>query len=95
MTSFPDLEKQGGKLVVEAILRGILLAAEERHCSTFNTIYVKLDNFNSNKCTTVIVACALLLKLGICKKVKVNFLEVGHTHEDIDARIADLRTFQE
>jgi len=44
------------------------------------------------------------VKLGICKKVKVNLLEVGHTHEDIDAligsvvtklRIADLRTFQE
>lgn len=104
LTSFPDLEKQGGNLVVEAILRGILFAAEERQCSTFNTIYVQLDNCNSNKCTTVIVACALLVKLGICKKVKVNFLEVGHTHEDIDAligsvvtklRIADLRTFQE
>jgi len=52
----------------------------------------------------VIVACALLVKLGICKKVKVNFLEVGHTHEDIDALIGsvvtklrqlDLRTFEE
>ena len=25
LTSFPDLEKQGGNLIVEAILRGILL----------------------------------------------------------------------
>ena len=104
LTSFPDLEKQGGNLIVEAILRGILLAAAERECSRFNTIYVQLDNCNTNKCTTVIVACALLVKLGICKKVKVNFLEVGHTHEDIDALIGsvvtklrqlDLRTFEE
>ena len=44
LTSFPDLETQGGNLVVEAILRGILFAAEERQCSNFNTIYVQLDN---------------------------------------------------
>ena len=34
LTSFPDLDRQGGNLVVEAILRGILFAAEERQCST-------------------------------------------------------------
>ena len=65
---------------------------------------MQLDNCNTNKCTTVIVVCALLVKLGICKKVKVNFLGVGHTHEDIDAligsvvtklRVEDLRTFKE
>ena len=77
LTSFPDLEKQGGNLIVESILRGILFAAEERQCSSFNTIYVQLDNCNTNKCATVIVVCALLVKLGICRKVKVNFLEVG------------------
>jgi len=35
LTSFPDLEKQGGNLIVESILRGILFAAEERQCSSF------------------------------------------------------------
>jgi hypothetical protein len=91
-------------LIVESILRGILFAADERQCSSFDTIYVQLDKCSTNKCATVIVACALLVKLGICRKVKVNFLEVGHTHEDIDAligsvvtklRIADLSTFDE
>jgi len=48
LTSFPDLEKQGGNLIVESILRGILFAAEERQCSSFNTIYVQLDNCNTN-----------------------------------------------
>jgi hypothetical protein len=28
--------------------------------------------------------------LGICKKIKVNYLEVGHTHEDIDALIGSV-----
>ena len=65
---------------------------------------MQLDNCNTNKCSTVIVACALLVKLGICRKIKVNFLEVGHTHEDVDALIGSvvtklrpvsLRTFDE
>ena len=58
--------------------------------ATFRNIYVQLDNTGSNKCGTVITACALLVKLGICRKVKINFLEVGHTHEDIDALIGSV-----
>ena len=89
---------------MESIIRGIRFAANETGRSSFRNIYVQLDNCNTNKCATVVVACALLVKLGICKKIKVNYLEVGHTHEDIDAligtvvsklRIEDLRTFEE
>ena len=92
LTSLPDLETQGGNLMVEAMLRGIRMAAAERKCTSFRNIYVQLDNVNSNKCGTVIVACALLVALGICRKIKVNFLEVGHTHEDIDALIGSIVT---
>ena len=92
MTSFPDLETQGGNLTVEAILRGIRFAADELKMPNFRNIYIQLDNCNSNKCVTVIPACALLVKLGVCKKIKVNFLEVGHTHEDIDALIGSVVT---
>jgi hypothetical protein len=28
--------------------------------------------------------CALLVELKIVKKITVNFLPVGHTHEDVD-----------
>ena len=103
LTSFPDLEKQGSNLTVEALLRGIGFAAEERKVKSFRNIYVQLDNTGSNKNATLIVACALLVALGVCKKIKVNYLEVGHTHEDIDALIGsvvvklrkmDLPTFQ-
>ena len=57
--------------------------------ATFRNIYVQLDNTGSNKCA-VITACALLVKLGICRKVKINFLEVAHTHDDIDALIGSV-----
>ena len=90
MTSFPELEKQGGNLTVEALLRGIRLGAEKTGAQSFRNIYVQLDNTNGNKCGTLIVACALLVALGICKKIKVNYLEVGHTHEDIDALIGSI-----
>ena len=92
LTSSPDLEKQGGNLTVEAIIRGIQFGAKELKRSKFSSIYVQLDNCNSNKCVTVIVACALLVQLGVCRKIKVNYLEVGHTHEDIDALIGSVVT---
>jgi hypothetical protein len=84
------LEKQGANLTKEALLRGISFAAKERNVDKFRNIYVQIDNTGSNKCGTVIVACALLVALGICKKIKVNYLEVGHTHEDIDALIGSV-----
>ena len=84
------MEKQGANLTVDALLRGISFAAKERKVNSFRNIYVQIDNTGSNKCATVIVACALLVALGICKKIKVNYLEVGHTHEDIDALIGSV-----
>ena len=69
-------------------------------------IYVQLDNVSSNKCYTLAAAFACLILLGICKKVKVSYLEVvlyvypiincdfvtqaGHSHEDVDAIIGNL-----
>ena len=29
----------------------------------------------------------LLVFFGLCKKIKISFLEVGHTHEDVDGLI--------
>jgi hypothetical protein len=84
------LEKQGANLTAEALLRAIAFAANQQGVTSFRNIYVQLDNTGSNKCDTVVVACALLVALGVCKKIKVNFLEVGHTHDDIDALIGSV-----
>ena len=77
---------------MEALMRSILFAANERKTTSFRHIHLQLDNCNSNKCDTLITACALLIYLGVAKKIKVNFLEVGHTHEDIDALIGSVVT---
>ena len=36
------------------------------------------------KCFTVLVGLAALIALGICNKVVLPFLLVGHTHTDVD-----------
>jgi hypothetical protein len=47
-------------------------------------LYLQLDNVSSNKSHFLIAYCALLVKRGVFRKVKINYLIVGHTHENID-----------
>ena len=48
-------------------------------------LYLQMDNcWRENKNQYMFTFLALLVKLGIFKKVKVNFDLVGHTHEDVD-----------
>jgi thioester reductase-like protein len=37
-----------------------------------------------NKNRFVLALCCLLVELGIFRKIKISFLMVGHTHEDVD-----------
>ena len=48
-------------------------------------LYVQLDNTaRENKNSTVFGYLSMLVERGIFKKIKVNFLLVGHTHDHID-----------
>ena len=47
-------------------------------------LYVQLDNVNSNKSQLLMAYASLLVKLNVFEKIKINFLLVGHTHENID-----------
>ena len=48
-------------------------------------LYVQLDNTaRENKNSTVFGYLSMLVDRGILKKIKVNFLLVGHTHDHID-----------
>jgi hypothetical protein len=49
-----------------------------------DVLYLQMDNVNTNKSKTCMAYLSWLVKQGIFKKVKVNFLLVGHTHENID-----------
>lgn len=48
-------------------------------------LYLQLDSASDNKNKSMYMLCEIFVKLGIFEKVKINFLPVGHTHEDIDA----------
>ena len=48
-------------------------------------LYLQLDNCGSeNKNKYFMTFLAVLVHLGVFEKIKVSFLMVGHTHEDID-----------
>ena len=48
------------------------------------TLYLQLDNASDNKSKALLAFCDGLVEQGVFKKVKLSFLLVGHTHEDID-----------
>ena len=52
--------------------------------SPADTLYVQVDGGPENKNQWVIAYFVLLICLGIFQKIKMCFLPVGHTHEDID-----------
>jgi hypothetical protein len=89
----PDIEKQGGNLTVECILRGIRFAMKQANMIKMRNLYIQLDNVSSNKCYSIISSMAAVVASGICKKIKINYLIVGHTHEDIDGLIGNLLSF--
>ena len=47
-------------------------------------LYIQADNVNSNKSKVLMGYLCHLVNLGVFTKIKVNFLLVGHTHENID-----------
>ena len=56
-------------------------------------LYIQLDNANNNKGWTVIIGLSVLVALGICDKIVVAFLLVGHTHTDVDRIISYVITY--
>ncbi len=84
---FNDLEVMGANLAIETIYETIFHYLENTRQSTLRNVYVQLDNVGSNKGYILIVCMAILVRLGIVKKVKISYLLVGHTHEDIDSII--------
>jgi hypothetical protein len=48
-------------------------------------LYLQLDNcYRENKNRFLFGYCSLLVELNIFRKVRINFLHVGHTHADCD-----------
>ena len=68
-------------------MRGIKFAMMNANMLKVQNLYIQLDNVSSNKCYTIISSMTALVSCGVCKKIKIHYLVVGHTHEDIDALI--------
>ena len=77
--TYPNIH--GDPNLTVTILNKILLAKEKLP----PVLYVQLDNTTrENKNQVFFAYCAMLVELGIFRKVKVGFLLVGHTHDQID-----------
>lgn len=71
--------------VVHDILVHILLWIQAMFGKLRPNLYLQMDNcWRENKNRFVLCFLALLIELGIFKKIKISCLMVGHNHEDID-----------
>ena len=74
-----------------AILLDILYMYKD---SLPEVLFLQIDNWwRENKNNYVFAFCALLVELGVFRKVKVGFLIVGHTHEDVDQLFSRFSTY--
>ncbi|XP_072019537.1 uncharacterized protein [Amphiura filiformis] len=63
----------------------VLLQVLLKYPSLPPVLYLQLDNcVRENKNRFMFAMCCMLVELQIFRKIKMSFLPVGHTHEDID-----------
>jgi hypothetical protein len=83
--------KDDANFLVNVLHRDILRIQEHRRNGDGENsypmpevLYVQLDNVNTNKSKLMIAYASWLVQQDMFRKVKINFLLVGHTHENID-----------
>lgn len=81
-----DDNTPGGANLIADIVRRVLNDLNTRGELPYQnpTLYLQVDNCSENKNKVVFGFLTHLVRLGIFQKIKVGFLMVGHTHEDID-----------
>ena len=80
---FPD-DSNALLTSLERTLRRIQRARLDREEPLPEVLYLQLDNVSSNKNHWLLAYCFWLVQQGIFQKVKISYLLVGHTHENID-----------
>ncbi|XP_063406405.1 uncharacterized protein LOC134690365 [Mytilus trossulus] len=79
---FDYMQYQHGSALTIHVLINILWMLKEKLPAT---LYMQMDNCGrENKNRYLFAFLGLLVELKVFKKIKVSFLPVGHTHEDID-----------
>jgi hypothetical protein len=82
-----DESVPGGANLTLEILRQVLVDLDGSNSLPTlpsSTFYLQVDNCGENKNRTMLAFLTDLVKRGVFLKVKLGFLMVGHTHEDID-----------
>ncbi|XP_078657029.1 uncharacterized protein LOC144903082 [Branchiostoma floridae x Branchiostoma belcheri] len=71
----------------------LVAAAEEKNGHLPPVLYVQMDN-KAGECKNrwILAYCCLLVHLNVVQKVKVSYLMVGHTHEDIDQLFSKIQS---
>lgn len=81
----------GSNQTIDALSRGLFSLIEKREAQGLlnipSELFVQLDNTTKdNKNRFFFAFCEYLVHIGLFARVTVNFLPVGHTHEDIDRK---------
>ena len=89
MLLVPESFPGGGNLtcqIISEVLFHILQQREKQNLPSIDILYIQLDNCGAdNKNSIVFTFFALLIASGlILQEIIINFLPVGHTHEDVD-----------
>jgi len=67
---------QGFNLTFERILQGLIMYLDESAIEELRNLYVQLDNVSSLKSYTLAADFAALIDHGMCKNVKIPYLDV-------------------
>jgi hypothetical protein len=84
--------KHDTDLTIECLRRTILKYQQEKG-SLPPVLYLQMDNASDNKSRRFFSFIAYLISKNIFQKIKVSFLVVGHTHEDIDGFFSVISRF--
>jgi hypothetical protein len=90
-----DQNLPGGANLMVEVLRKVLLDLEQKGelpCAK-PVLYVQVDNCGENKNKYFFGFLTHLVKIKSFSKIKVGFLMVGHTHEDIDQMFSIISSY--
>lgn len=87
-----DQIKHDSSLSIEC-LRRTLLKYQHHNGSLPPKLYLQLDNGPDNKSKEFLAFLAYLVQMRVFDSIKVSYLLVGHTHEDIDQYFSCISRF--
>uniref|UniRef100_A0A1X7UA55 DUF7869 domain-containing protein n=1 Tax=Amphimedon queenslandica TaxID=400682 RepID=A0A1X7UA55_AMPQE len=80
-------------LVIQVIIIENSKKVSEKESRLPEVLYLQFNNcFKKNKNKYIFTFCSLLILKGVFKKVCINFLPVGHTHDDVDEFYSKIST---